>query len=101
MNIQENSISSDNCELAEEGGVGFLELSNGTTRVFARAASGVSRLVSETASVTPVGAPLSLEASELRLVGLGTVGAPSGTLEPTWVKVTVNGTAGVIPFYPL
>ena len=45
--------------------------------------------------------PLELVSSALKLTGLGTVATPTGTLEPTWVKVTVNGVAGVVPFYPL
>lgn len=101
MNITDESISSPHAELAESGGCGYLELTNATTRGFIRAAEGLTRIVSETASQTPVGVPLSIEASELRLVGLGTVATPSGTLEPTWVKVTINGVHGVIPFYPL
>ena len=100
MDIQDTSVTSPHVELAESGGIGFLDLSNGTTGVGLSAAPGCSRLASQTVSQTPVGAPLSLEASELRLVGLGTVATPTGTLEPTWVKVTVNGVAGVIPFYP-
>jgi len=43
--------------------------------------------------------PLMIAASELSLNGLGTAAAPSSS--PTYVKLTINGVAGVIPFYPL
>ena len=33
-------------------------------------------------------------------VTLGT-DCPAGTATPTWVKLTINGVAGVVPFFPL
>ena len=44
-------------------------------------------------------APFQIAASELKITGISTGSAPSGS--PTYIKVTINGVEGVIQFYPL
>ena len=97
-------------------GGGFFGVAKGDYHARLRVDDNTARVVGAGLEDAPIpvqvsGSSIELAANAIKLTGtltalgsstptLGT-DCPAATLTPTWIKVTLNGVPGVIPFYPL
>lgn len=119
MNIQQEELSAVSEVGAIYAGIdggGYFTAIQGQSAVKVFADEGKAKIVGVNGDYQPIpiqvkGSSVEISGSSISLdgvsspIGSATVGlgmdCPAGTATPTWVKLTINGVPGVIPFYPL